>query len=184
MFRRAKEEGHFVSIERAELERGAIRGYVEAFTDELLLVTQVNPEIRYDGFSIVRIEDITQFESPSCCQEFAEMALQLRKLQRPSVPDIDLTSIGSALISIKREFPLVAIQLELDEPEALYAGRIESVDHEKMSLLYIDDHAVFDEAPLDLHLTDITRITFGTGFEEALHLVSSARQNNSETTFE
>lgn len=180
MFRKAKEEGHFVSIERAEVDRGVLRGYVEDFSEDLLLIACVNPEIRYDGFMIVRIEDVTRFESPSCCQDFVETALHLRKLTRPKAPDIDLTSFGTVLASLRGIQPLVLVLRELDEPEIDYTGSIKSISHGELSILCIDDHAVFEESPRDLHLAEITRVGFGGSFEDALHIVADARSKSHE----
>ena len=91
-------------------------------------------------------------------------------------------SMGMALISLRDLTPLVTVSLELDEPGVPYIGRVETVSGETLTMLYIDADARYDEEATDYRLSEITRVNFGGGYEEALHLVSSARGGMGESS--
>jgi len=176
MIRKAYEEKNLVRIDRTELEAGSLAGYIVAYSETLVMVSLVDHDVRYNGFEIVRIEDITNFESPALQQSFVEEAIHARDLKPPKAPDVDLTSFGTALACLRDQVPLVAVYFELDEPEVCYIGRIESLSHEFLHLYYIDPDAKFDEEPTEYRLSEITRVNFGGGYEEALHLVAAKRE--------
>ncbi|MEM9480460.1 MAG: hypothetical protein AAGA58_12475 [Verrucomicrobiota bacterium] len=175
MIQKAFESGNLVRIDRANLEAGSSVGYLVGHSDELVMLQLVDSEIRFNGFQILRVEDITTFECPAPHQDFIENAMNLRKLEKPTAPDLDLTNLGMAFATLKRNAPLVTVYLELDEPDACYIGRVDTVSHDSLTMYYIDPDAYFDDEPTDYRLSQITRIDFGGGYEEALHLVSEAR---------
>ena len=65
---------------------GWIDGYACAVSAQLLLLQVVSDEIHFDGFSILRLSDITRLHSPTPHREFVELALKLRKLRRARAP--------------------------------------------------------------------------------------------------
>ncbi len=182
MIQKAIESGNLVRIDRAKLEVGSSIGYLTGYSDELVMLQLVDSEIRYNGFQVLRMEDITTFACPAPHQDFIENAMELRKLDRPAAPDLDLTNLGMAFATLKRRAPLVTVYLELDEPDGCYIGSIDTVSHDRLTMYYIDPDAYFDEEPTEYRFSEITRIDFGGGYEEALHLVAKSRTDRDENS--
>ena len=176
IFQKAVEEDNLVRIDRAELEPNPF-GYVAGFSEHLLMLSVIDDGLRYNGFEIVRVKDITSYESPVRQQSLVEDALAARGLRRPKAPDIDLTNFGTALATMKSEVTMVTMFLELDEPGSIYIGKLSSVCHEFVHFYFIDEDARMDEETSALRLSEITRICFGSGYEEALQLVQERRKN-------
>ncbi|HXR39970.1 MAG TPA: hypothetical protein VN776_12780, partial [Terracidiphilus sp.] len=83
--------------------------------------------------------------------------------ERNSLPDL--------LWSANRLFPLVTIHREMVNPDTCKIGRVTGIGKSHVSLLEIGPDAVWDEKPTDVPLREITRVDFGGGYEDALHLV-------------
>ena len=57
------------------------------------------------------------------------------------------------------------------DPDVCWIGRETRVGETKVSILYIDPDAKWDEAPTEYRFSRITRVDFGGDYEDALYLV-------------
>src|SRR5438128_641886 len=87
----ARRKGSLVRITR-RLERGKADGYVVGESEQWLLLLLVDGGITYAGFQAFRIRDVTSIDVPSPRAAFYEAVLRKRRLRRPTVPKIDLSS--------------------------------------------------------------------------------------------
>lgn len=109
---------------------------------------------------------------------FLEASLRLRRLRKPSKPRVRLKSMSTALRSASRAFPLVTIHREVVDRGACHIGQVASLDSRRVALLEIDPGAEWDQEPTLYRLSEITRVDFGGGYEEALALVGGTRLTN------
>ncbi len=167
----AMEKAVLTRLERSSLEKGNFTGYVIDATDEFVLLLVVGDLIRFDGFSVLRVGDLSSIEVPAPNREFVEQALRVRGEEVVSAPRVDLASLVSVLSSASKEFPLVTIHQEEVAPDVCFIGRIISVDAAKLTLLDIGPDAEWDEEPTERNVTDITRVDFGGQYEDALFQV-------------
>jgi hypothetical protein len=164
-----------VRIERSVDRDHGTTGYVCAVSTQLVLLQVVSDEIHFNGFSIVRMRDLTGVDAPAPHREFVELALKLRKLRRARAPRVDIANLQTLLSTIHPAFPLVTLHREAVDPDVCHIGLITQVTARSVDLLEITPDAHW-ETHLDRYaLREITRIDLGGAYEEALHLVASSR---------
>ena len=87
----ARRKGSLVRITR-RLEPGTTAGYVVGASEQWFLLLLVGEGIVYAGFQAFRIRDVTSIDVPSPRAAFYEAVLRKRRLRRPTIPKIDLSS--------------------------------------------------------------------------------------------
>ena len=178
--RSAQRQRLLVSVRR-RLERGAADGYVVAVGPRLFAMSILGEDLRFNGFQVFRRRDVTRLEVPHKRSAFLESSLRLRRLARPPRPRIRLKNLGAVLASASRAFPLVTIHRERTDRGACHIGRVAALDDRRVALLEIDPSAEWDPQPTFYRLSEITRVDFGGGYEDALALVGGAKgQPNNE----
>jgi hypothetical protein len=170
--RRAMRSRKLVRITRP-LERGWVHGYVLAVGRQWFVLAVVTDQVRFDGCRAFRLRDVrTLREDPYA--PFVASALRKRRVKRPRKPKVSIRSLRELLSSAGRSFPLVTIHREILEKGACHIGRIVSVTHARVSFLRIGPDAVWDRAPTNYALKDITCVEVGGDYEDALHIVGGA----------
>ncbi len=167
----AAAESWVVKIERGGFESEGEIGYVVTVGPELLLLLIISTEIRFNGFALLRIDDITKLDAPHEHCEFVEAALRLRQETVEEAPVVSVEDMGTALRAISTLSPTVAIHREAIDSSVCHIGKIVRADQEQVHLLEIDPDAEWEEEPTLYAIGEITRVDFGGGYEEALALV-------------
>ena len=96
----AQAEPWVVKIRRRGFESEGELGYVVAVGPELLLLLVISPEIRFNGFAVIRIDDITELEDPHAHAEFVEEALRLRNDSVEDAPPVSVEDMTQALRTV------------------------------------------------------------------------------------
>jgi len=167
----ALDEPAVVRIRRAPFGEYSELGYVVAMDSELVLLLCISNQIRFDGFAVLRIRDISDLEVPHAHAEFVEGALHLRGESVAEAPAVELGDLGSAIRTAGKLYPLLTLHREEVDPEVCHVGAVVGVAADSVSLIEIDPGAEWLEEPTSYFLSEITRIDFGGGYEEALALV-------------
>jgi hypothetical protein len=167
----AQDEPMVVRIWRASYESESEMGYVTSIGSDLILLLCISTEIRFNGFAVIRIQDISELEAPHAHAEFVEEALRMRGESVEHAPAVDLSDVGAAIRTAGQLFPLVALHRELVDPRVCHIGQVVSVTRDFVSIIEIDPNAEWEKEPSTYSLSDVTRIDFGGGYEDALALV-------------
>jgi hypothetical protein len=167
----AMRDGQLIRLYRP-FEETYVRGYILDVGAEFFLLGLVSDRLWFDGFECFRVDEVDEVISDPYTR-FTEAALAARGQVRPELT-LRLTSIGELLTSAAERFPLVTIHKERDEPDACYVGRILSVEGGIVWVREIGPDATWDAVPLAHRLSEITRVNFGGGYEDALALVGGA----------
>jgi hypothetical protein len=157
---------------RRKKDEGWFDGYVIDFSDQWILMLNIQHGITYDGFEALRLQDISAIEIPGPYASFYKAALAKRRMRRPVKPKIDVSSTALLLESAGKSFPLVTIHREKADPGVCQIGQIVSVATTSVKLLEIAADAQWYEMPTTYRLAQITRINMGGRYEEALALVA------------
>lgn len=152
-------------------EEGTIDGYILDIGPEFFMLGVVEYDLRFDGFLCVRISDVRQLKVPHPHADFVAAALSKRDQTIKRKPDVDLRSLTAMLRTASRLFPLVTIYREREKPDVCEIGKLDEVTETHLFLREIDPDAIWEEKTTRVRLSDITRVDFGGGYEEALHLV-------------
>lgn len=152
-------------------DEGWTHGYVLDIGPQFCLLGLIDDNIRFNGFQCPLISDLRQIKVPDPQEDFIVAALRKRRERIDRKPEIDLSSLPALLKSASKLFPLITILRERIRPDECVIGRVLDVSERSFLLHTIDPDAVWEEKPTRLRLSDVTRVEFGGGYEEALHLV-------------
>ena len=167
----AMADARVVAIDREDFEEVGELGYVVALEETLFVLLQISDAMRFNGFSILRIEDVSDVEIPHAHFEFVESALRLREESVEGPPAIELSDMAAAIRSAGRLEEVVTLHTETTEPGLCKIGRIRTVDDETVSMIALDPDAEWDEEVTTVPVADVTRVDVGGAYEEALLLV-------------
>ncbi len=164
-------EPRVVQLTRGAFEEESDLAYVCALGSELALLLRVSNEIYLNGFSVVRIADVTELEAPHDHADFVEEALRRRGEAVAEAPAVSLLGMAAAIRTAGRLFPLLTLFREETNAEVCHIGRVVEVSDDRIHLLEIDPDAEWDDETTAYRVAEITRVDFGGRYEEALGLV-------------
>jgi len=165
----AMEAGTLIRLTRT-FEEGEVCGYVLDLGAEWFVLALVSDRINFDGFECFRIEDTLTVEADPRV-DFVEAALSARSDSKPVRSPVSAASLPELLSSANRAFPLVTFHKEALEPDLCQVGKVVGFADGEVWLHEIDPDAAWEDEAFPHLLTDITRVNFGGGYEEALNLV-------------
>jgi len=152
-------------------EEGWTRGYVLDIGPQFFLLGLIDNDMKFNGFQCHLVSDLRHIKVPDPYEDFVVAALRKRGQSIDTKPDIDLSSLPALLRSANSLFPLVTIHRERIKPDECVIGKVLNVSESNLLLHTISPDAVWHQKPSKFRLSDITRVDFGGGYEEALHLV-------------
>jgi len=155
-------------------DRGSTNGYVLDIGPRFFLLGLVGDEIRFNGFQCMRLSDVRRLHAPDRYAEFIVAALRKRGETIREKPRVRLDSLPELLSSASRLFPLVTIHRERAKPDTCDIGRVVGIFKSHVSLQEIGPDAIWEEEPTEICLREITRVDFGGGYEDALHIVGGS----------
>ena len=131
-------------------------GYVHKVSPELVLLQPLSDRLDLDGYSILRIADISHFAVDYPRQEFHLHALAAKRICcRPPAP-VDLSSMESALRSIEATYPLFVVHREIEDPEVCEVGRLKFSTSESYTLCTMSPEARWVDDPRHYLFSSIT----------------------------
>lgn len=165
---------HITSFWREKIDEQPIHGYVLDYSPNLILLHFRSDAIVLDGYTVVRVEDVTNIELKPKYRNFYEKALKLRG-QKPFRPtSILISDMRTLLNSVNEEFPLVTLHRE-EISDGCLIGRVKRVTQKSVELRCILPGAKWQHEATKLPLSAITKVDFGALYEEALVLVGGIK---------
>ena len=162
--REALEERVPVQIARERISPGLVHGFVIGFSSEFCLVGEVSEAMRFDGFVVLAIGDISAVEQDPG-HKFVERALELNGQQLPQLPDFKLDNWHTIAESAARETPLISLNMVDDElGEVSYVGRLTGAEPDALILQEVDPNATWYPDTGAYDYVDIGSIGFGTQY--------------------
>lgn len=156
---------------RSKYDDGSSYGYVLDIGPRFLLLALIDDDIRFNGYQCLLLKNVKRLEVPYRFEGFVVAALRKRKQSIARKPKINLNSLPELLESANRLFPLITIHREDVKPDSCWIGRIAKIGKSDLLLYEIGPDAVWDRKAKRHRLSEITRVDFGGGYEEALLLV-------------
>ena len=111
---KAHESQTIVRIYRDKAISSFIVGYVAEIGEKLLSVLVVANGVYFDGFVVIRLEDIRAVKNPGDWSQFSEMALERRNEVRPNHA-VDLRTWKTVIESSRKTYPIARYQCFDDE---------------------------------------------------------------------
>lgn len=147
------------------LERGDARGYIEALSDELLLLAVATSNVTMGGFTVIRVEDIELIRWNEECHRAWQAALMYDGVSLRRSEPISLDSWVSAIGDIATQERLLTFHI--DEPDAVFIGTGVSLVGE----LVVADNVTIEgtiDGRFALSVDRVRRIDFGGPYERGL----------------
>ena len=157
-------------IERRHIDKHPFDGFVVAVGDDWFVMQPVRERVDLDGYEALRFRDVSHLGvSPRSATYGAVLA---KKKQLPKRPDLDPTSTESLLLSLSTGWPIVTIHREKDDGHGDFEiGRLTSAGPREYKMRPISPDAELEKT--EHHRTsDVTRMTFGNGYESSLAMVT------------
>jgi hypothetical protein len=164
-----------VRIARPEIEPGHVDGFIVGCSSRLVAVAILNDEVHPNGFNVFARSQLTKLRAPAPYAGFQSRVLRLRGERPPRLPKLDLASWRSLVTGAARRFPLVTLHAERVDPDVCFIGRPTGLSSRGGTLVTVDPHGAWERDQAEWHhfkWTDITRVDFGGGYEEALFMVA------------
>ncbi len=156
-----------LEFDRRPVDQNHLVGFALSWNAKLTLIQPVEKEqFLLNGYSIFRNEDVRRWRAiPD--GDFLARATVLHKLRPRKPANVNIESIGQALASAGKAFPLVTIHTERLKRSVCYVGRVLRISQRALTLLDISPQAEWDDEESYL-LKDITLIDFGGAYGKLL----------------
>lgn len=157
-------------IERRHIDKHPFDGFVVAVGDDWFVMQPVRERVDLDGYEALRFRDVSHLNlSPRSATYGAVLE---KKKQVPKRPDLDPTSTESLLLSLSNGWPIVVIHREKEDGGGDFdVGRLIAAGPREYKVRPITPDAEL-EKPEHYRTSDVTRMTFGNGYESSLAMVA------------
>lgn len=168
------EDQRLVRLTRGIARSDKIDGFVVAIGKSWLLLAALDPNIYLNGFIALRLSDLSKVTRRRDNETFVRRALMARDQWPPSGPPVNLDSMGELIRSASANSGLITIHVEERDTTVCYIGHPVKVTERSVQLLEITPSAQWEDRPTKWAFTDITRVEFGGGYEDALAIVGGS----------
>lgn len=150
------------------------RGYVVDVNEQYVMLHIVDDRVELDGYTVLRIDDISNVVCDFENYRFIEKALAIRK-QEPERPAlVDIKDMETMLSSIDESFPLMVLHREEMSDDQCWVGELETINDKTFTIREIDPDAKWGGSKR-IKFEEVTRIEFDGGYETALAQVAGIR---------
>lgn len=164
-FAEAQSKQQLVILCRKSIDDNRIDGYIVGLSDRWILLHLVDGSVlTLNGYHAVRLKDISSFKIDA---GFVGEYLRLREQYPAEAPQIDVGDLPSLLRSVSESFSLFMIEREKVEPGIGLIGVIKKLTKRNVCLEKLDSKAKWIGTE-KFGLKDITSVSFGDGYTEAL----------------
>ena len=170
-------DNRLVRVYEGGITDGWTHGYVVGTGTDFFALEVISDGIRFDGCDCRRYVDVDRCEVPDPNWKFLEKALELRGLRRRGFRELDLSSPSSILRTASEMLPVVRIFQE--DPDVCYVGSVHELGMDQVDLRTVSPDGAWGEVE-SFDLGTITRIGFGSAYEESLVLVADATEKEVE----
>ena len=155
---------NFAKFQREAIDPNPLYGFPLMVSESLCLI-QTFTDFAFDGFSLIRIADITTLRSDEN-ERFDERVLKGEGLKRLKAPLNCLDSWRVVLEELQSQGKNIIIESEKDHEFNI--GKVVSIGEEAVSFLYFDHLGNWDEEPFDISYEDITLMVFDRPYIEII----------------
>jgi len=162
-------------------EGRTLGGYVLKLSPRLVLIHTINNQLKLDGMSVIPIEDISRIV-PDPDDGLINIITQVRGQVAGgrSLPPIQ--NLGQMLESFAKSRELVAVHFGRVDPEVCFVGLVVKVGKEQFRFRKVDSEGRWYVRESVYRIANLTRVSFGDHYLEALELVLKVRGDTFSST--
>jgi hypothetical protein len=160
-------------VRRSRVDPGHLDGYVIGIGKRWLLLAVPDSGIRFDGYTAVRIKDLTGVRAAPYAR-FVEHALTLRSQwpPQPLANAVNLDTRRALLRSFAGGYPVVTVHPERFDPDVCFVGRVTGVGKRSVRLKHVTPAGKWEKPVTRHRLGWITKVDVGGSYEQALLMVA------------
>jgi hypothetical protein len=164
--------GHLVQVKRRLKDVGTTTGFVVALSDSLILFHTLDMDMfRLNGYTALRDEDISHYRGFTKAEYWQFRAVRRFHLKPVRPVGISVASLPELLMSVSQHYPLITLHPEKKKPDVCYIGSLVSMTEHTFIIEDLDCNGEWS-GPRRMKFSDITRVDFGGGYEEALSVTA------------
>ncbi|WP_411701214.1 hypothetical protein [Conyzicola sp.] len=161
-----------VSVLRARLGKSeTIDGYIVDVGEHWVVVAATSQVVYLDGWEVLRIRDISEVEvAGKQARRYIDRALASLGTPPSKPTGLDVVHGGwkEALRGVLESAPIVAVHSEKKYPDSVWVGHVLGYRGKKFGLQHIDANGVWEENDRSFTLAEISRVTIGGRYNDAL----------------
>jgi hypothetical protein len=156
-----------IRIERHFSNNEIINGFIHDMSENLLIIEQFH-DFYCEGYSIIRLSDLSDFRSDQHERFFEKMLLNEGLLDQVGYKkNVPITNLKISLTYFAEKNENIIIESESsDNPEddEFYIGKISEIKEEDVWFIGFNALGEWDEEEVAIKIADITRIQFDTPY--------------------
>ena len=165
--KRSKTE-HLFQVKRRLKNVGSTTGFIVAFSESLILFHTLDMDtFRLNGYTALREEDISQYRFFTKADYWQFRAVRHFHLKPIRPAGISVSSVPELLKSVAKRYPLMTFHPEKKKPDVCYIGPLVSMAEHTFTIDDLDCNGEWS-GPRRMKFSEVTRIDFGGGYEQAL----------------
>jgi hypothetical protein len=151
-------------------------GFLVAESDDFVVLHQVSTRLDLDGYIVFRREDVQSISSDFSKLDMLQRALALKEQFPKPLRQLALGSMRELLVSAEAMFGVVVLTEELVDPDAVEVGALRMSTGEAYALRRLSPEAEWELGGRSYRYRDLTRVEFGTAYEQMLLAVAQQRE--------
>ena len=166
---------HLFQVKRRLKDVGSTTGFIVAFSDSLFLFHTLDMDtFRLNGYTVLREEDISQYRLFTKAEFWQVRAVRHFHLKPIRPAGISVSSFPELVKSVAEHYPLITFHPEKKKPDVCYIGSVVSMTEHTFTIEDLDSNGEWS-GPRRMKFSDVTRMDFGGGYEEALAVTAPKR---------
>jgi len=132
---------------------------------------------RFNGYTVLRTEDISEYRFFTKAEYWQFRAVRHFHLKPIRPAGISVASFPELLKSIAQHYPLITFHPEKKNPAVCYIGPLVAITEHTVTIDDLDCNGEWSGARR-MKISDVTRVDFGGGYEEALAVTAPKKPRN------
>lgn len=174
IFKKAKLR-YLLEIKRRLKDAGTTIGFVVDFSDSLVMFHTLDMDtFRLNGYTVIREEDISQYRVFNKAEYWQVRAVRHFHLKPMRPTGVSVTSLPELLKSAAEQYALITLHPEKIKPDVCFIGSLYTMKEHTVTIEDLNCNGEWT-GHRRLRLSDVTRVDFGGGYEDALKATAPRR---------
>jgi hypothetical protein len=153
-------------------------GFVVAESAALLVIHRVSDRYDLDGYCAFPLGDVTSISESFKKRDLYQRAMQVKSQVPAALQKVEFSSMRTLMESAQDGFGALVISREKVEPGEVEVGTIRMTSEETYVLRWLTADAEWENDDRPFRYRDITKLEFGSEYEQTLLAVARSRAND------
>jgi len=155
-----------------------VYGFVVGESSALVVLHRVSDRYDLDGYCALPLGEVTSINESFAKRDLYQRVVQLKALAPVPPEGIDFTSMRTLMESAQEVFGVLVIAREKVQPSEVEVGTIRMTSEDTYVLRWLTGTAEWENDDRPFRYRDITKLEFGTEYEQMLLAVARSRESD------